>query len=172
MEPTAPTADRKLRGAKFFLDRLKEVRRHPRAEEFGFYLSALLGEARSVTWGLQNDLGKDHADARLAMWRAARPADLGFLDFMNEQRVDEVHRKGAAIETQGRSVQLGFAIQAPDGRFIPVESPFGPGTVAYGLAAEHYFEIDGQPVEVIAACERYITLLESIVEECKRCGNG
>jgi hypothetical protein len=161
MEPTAPTADRKLRGAKFFLDRLKEVRRHPRSEEFGFCLSAFLGEARSVTWGLQNDLGRDHVEARLAMWRAAHLTDLGFLDFMNERRVDEVHRKGAAIETHAKSVQFGFAIQAPDGRLIPIASPFGPGTVAYGLAAEHCFEIDGQPVEVIAACERYIAVLES-----------
>lgn len=172
MEPTAPTADRKLRGAEFFLERLKEVRSHPRSEEFGFYLSAFLGEARSVTWGLQNDLGKDHVDARLAMWRDAHLADLGFLDFMNEQRVDEVHRKGAAIETHGKSVQLGFAIQVPNGRIIPIESPFGPGTVAYGLAAEHCFEIDGQLVEVIAASERYIVLLKSIVEECMRGGSA
>lgn len=166
--PTDPTADRKLRGAKFFLERLKEVRRHPRSEEFGFYLSAFLGEARSVTWGLQNDFGKDHADARLAMWRTAHPADLGFLAFMNERRLDEVHRKGAAIETHGKSVELGFAVQAPDGRLVPVESPFGPGTAAYGLVPEHYFEIDDQRVEVIEACERYVALLESIVEEVKR----
>jgi hypothetical protein len=163
-----PTADFKLRSAKFFFGKLIETRRHPRSAEFGYYLSAFLNEARSVTLALQND-AKTRYEERFETWKATLSVqDQRLLGFMNSQRVEEFHRMGTVVETRSKSVQLGFAIRAPDGNVIPIESPFGPGTAAYGLAPEHHWEIEGQSVEVLQACERYMALLGDIVDEVRR----
>src|SRR5216683_287337 len=134
-----PTADFKLGSAKFFLDRLRECRRHPRSAEFGYYLSAFLNEGRSVTLALQND-AKERYDERFAEWRTGQTLEtLSVLQFMNDQRVEEFHQKGTKVATQGKSTKLGFAVQLPDGRFVGIPSLFGEGTAAYGLVPEHYW---------------------------------
>ena len=156
-----PVADRHLRAAEYFLDKLKEVRRTPRSGEFGHNLGAFLNAARSATIGLQND-NKPRYDERFPRWQAENRDDAAFLKAMNDKRVEEAKQKGSEVATTGESVKLGFSVQAPDGSFMPIPNLFGPETVAYGLSPKHQWNVDGQAVEVIASCERYLAVVKEI----------
>ncbi len=98
-----PRTRRKLDEAKFFLSHMP-LQSWPRTQDshdwdvFGFYLSAFVNAARSVTWVLQNE-NRQLYDRVHTGWDAERtPEDHDLFKFMNERRLDEVKRTGAEFQ--------------------------------------------------------------------------
>ena len=118
-----PETQRKLSEALFFFKLLYGQTQGPDydAEKFGYYLSAFLSAARSVTFVLQAE-DKDHYDALYSAWEAGlAEADLKLWRHVNDQRVAEVHRKGADVDTtwEWRPVRHVFGMS---GRAVPTSS--------------------------------------------------
>lgn len=150
-----PATQHKLAEAWFFLtEHLKawerpELKKRP--EVLKFYLSAFLSAARSVTFALQNE-AKDQYDSWFRSWLEGLPEeDKKVLRFMNEQRVSEVHQEGAVTIRKQTAV--------------PVKSHPGTQTWVWTYVDELYFEFEGAPLKVIDFCERYLLLLQRLVND-------
>ena len=97
-----PKTQKKLREAKFFLGRMSEALRSIKLEkeDFEFFLSAFLSAGRSVTFVLraeQADVYQQWYDG----WQKALDAEnRELLEFMNQQRIAEVHRRGADVQAE------------------------------------------------------------------------
>lgn len=163
--------ERKLREAQFFLRHLvaenrRAVRNEP--EAFGFYLSALLSAARSVTFALQYE-EKDKYDAWFPKWLENRsPDEQELLQFLKNQRNYEQKRGGAEVavvweyipltqirtESRGHPAYYGFHWFGPPG------TP--PPTVGIPV---HLFEASGGDREVTTACQRYVGSLTELVRD-------
>ncbi len=156
---------RKLREARFFLEHLRD-----RAGDFpldsenvGFFLSAFLSAARSVTLVLQVE-EKDKYDAVYPVWEATlADQDRGLLRYMNGQRVAEVHKVGAAVSSSVEYRKVSEMRVERGGRWrVIFTAPPGAPPPEMGFAA-HHFQVGDNLVEVRTACARYLELLEELV---------
>ena len=162
---------KKLRKAQFFLGNLGHESRVPgnEHEAFDHYLSAFLSAARSVTFALQIE-DKERYDRIFPKWQnnlANEERDM--LKHMNEQRVAEVHNKGAKTTVEWEMVPM---IEVRDTRNRPGNSIWGfhvyalPGTEPNKIGRQvHYFELGGTKVKVTETCNQYLDLLENLVRE-------
>ena len=99
---------KKLRKAQFFLGNLGHESRVPgnEHEAFDHYLSAFLSAARSVTFALQIK-DKERYDRIFPKWQNnLANEDRDMLKHMNEQRVAEVHNKGAKTTVEWEMVPM------------------------------------------------------------------
>jgi len=166
-----PETDRKLREAAFFL-RLLTIEEGSTVlndhDAFGFYLSAFLSAARSVTWVLQKEagVGQDIYDPWYTAWEARQSPDhRDLLTFMNKQRVAEIHKLGAtttsAIEMVAVStVSRGARPNHPAYGFT-WSSPPGVPEATVGIVT-YMFEQRGNVVQV---CSRYLGVLVELVRD-------
>jgi hypothetical protein len=160
---------KKLREARFFAQMLGKVNRQPglnEPEEFEFYLSGFLSAARAVTFTLQYE-AKDKYDAWSPAWFSSRgPEDQALLKDMITHR-NSVQKRGGAetdqdwvyipvtetrIRMENRHPSYGFHWYGP-----PETPPPTFGTLV--------FSFKGSGCEVISACEKYLTILDSLVRE-------
>jgi len=160
-----PHTQRKLREARFFLELLRD-----RAGDFpldsenvGFFLSAFLSAARSVTLVLQVE-EKDKYDAVYPAWEATlADQDRGLLRYMNGQRVAEVHKVGAAVASSVEYRKVSEMRVERGGRWrVIFTAPPGAPPPEMGFAV-HHFKVGDNLVDVRAACTRYLKLLEELV---------
>jgi hypothetical protein len=168
-----------LNEARFFLGHLREeaakgASTHP--VNFRYYLSALLSAARSVTFYLQNE-AKARYDAWFPRWRdGLPPEDRELLVYMNEQRRLEVHELGPETIMKRRAIPAelvpGVQVIGPPRHFSEAEIEaqrkrgFPPSaTGAWIMVPEWYFEVEGEPAQVIHLCERYVAILERFLRE-------
>jgi len=169
MEPAVPHTRRKLREARFFFDRLRDRASDLRldADEVGFYLSAFLSAARSVTLVLQVE-EKEFYDAWYDSWLAnLSPADQGVFKFMNAQRVLEVHLTGADVTStmEFRPVtQVERGTGGQPGYKVYWSGPPGTPPPEIGLPV-HQFRVGDDLVDVGGACRRYLSILEQLVRD-------
>src|SRR5262245_17410340 len=150
---------KKLREALYFFQQMSVVARRPAGdpEELMFLLSALLSAGRSITDALEN---RRHR-AWFTAWQESREtlgaglSNAELLEFLRVQRVAEVHRSGASVETRLQFVPF-TEIQTTN-RSHPA---FGIHVFG-GLDAEqrveigfhvHSVKLGGTPVEVAEAC--------------------
>ena len=83
---------RKLREADFFLQQCKLTLDQP--EILGYYLSAFISAARSVTFVLQVEIGKNH---EFKAWYSKKQEYMKndrIFSFFNSLRVETIHREG------------------------------------------------------------------------------
>jgi hypothetical protein len=167
-----PNTEKKLREAKFFLGYVSKAGRSPQLdrEDFDFYLSAFLSAARSVDWVLRCEQ-KSRRKSYIAWyekWQQNLTEDNRKLwDFMDTQRGDEVHKKGA--ETQGDVETVPLTLSDPDYRrdnITWMSSGWfdSPGTPPPEMELTvHYFKTEHK--KVVDTCKRYLALLEKLVQE-------
>jgi len=161
---------RKLREAQFFLGKLVQeggrvVRSDP--EAFGFYLSALLSAARSVTWALQFE-EKDKYDAWFPNWLARRPADdQEFLAFLKDQRNYEQKRGGAEVSVAWDYIPVSRVPTTNRSHPAYGFHWFGPPGTPEPLVGVpvHSFESASGDQDVVVACRRYVGLLSELVRD-------
>src|SRR5260370_34128161 len=104
----------------------------------GYFLSAFLSAARSVTWVLQVE-EKDKYDAVYPAWEAmVDDMDLGLLRYMNGQRVAEVHKAGAAVSSAVEYRKVSEVRVERDGHWqVLFTAPPGTPAPEMGFAAHH-----------------------------------
>jgi hypothetical protein len=163
-----PETQRKLNEALFFFKLLYGLTQGPDydQEEFGYYLSAFLSAARSVTWVLQVE-DKDHYDAWYPGWEGRlAEADHKLWRFMNDQRVAEVHQDGANLDTtlEWRPVRRVFGMPGRALAHSIIIAPPGSPPVQEGVPI-HRFRIGDSAVDVRDACATYLNLLKALVRE-------
>lgn len=169
--PELPKTRRKLREAEYFLGRLTEHERDARLgrEGFAFDLNAFLTAFRSVTMVWQHEDGSSY-DARFNAWKTnlAKP-DQDLLKFMNDQRVNVIHRDGTPdLQLEIEEFNFLFASssaspanQPPIGWLMTMMNGFETATI--GLR-RHYFVIGGKKIAVVDLCARGIELLKDLVQ--------
>jgi len=165
-----PLTERKLREAQFFLARLIEeskrrVRNEP--EAFEFFLSALLGAGRSVTWVLQHE-----AKARYDQWfpgwlNRLSDDDRELFQYLKGQRNLVQKEGGAEVAFEWSYIPLP---ELPTGKRMDPAIGFTwsamPGTEppAIGIPV-HSFSSESTGGTATEVCERYVKLLSKLVHE-------
>lgn len=164
------TAKKKIREATFFLRQLsKEAKTFTRNEPevFQFYLSAFLSAARSVTFAMQYE-EKQKYDAWFPQWFSERTEDeRNLMDFLKVQRNLEQKRGSTETSVSWEYIPVtDFRIhEGKDLRFKC--SWFGPpGTpIPHVGRPIHSFDLNCDVAEVTAVCNRYIDILNKLVQD-------
>ncbi len=171
--PLPPHTRRKSVEVTFFLAQMVAETQKPEGqhnwETFGYYFSAFLSAARSVTFVLQFE-DKDRYDRIFQPWHDALPQqDRDLWKTMNKFRVDEVHRTGVEVTPTTAFIPL---TEVRSGEFVPVTVDWqwltammqGGPTEGWGkVVLAPQFNVGGQPAEVIATCQRYAALLSDLL---------
>src|SRR5262249_49897874 len=158
----------RLRQARFFYEHLLNPRTSTKGdpETFGFYFSAFIQAARSVTWTLGNE-EPDKWKAWEPKWKANRSdKEKKLIDLTNELRIDEVHRGGATLTVDFEEVAIDALVEAilPDRRlhtaFLQAQRRRLPGAstqkTVRAVLPVHYLEnVEGKEV-VTDLCRRYL----------------
>ena len=177
-----PVACRKFREARFFLRHLvdgaqKAVPNEP--EAFGFYLSAFLSAARSVIFALQCEEKKTYNEWFPKFKASLSSEEKELLDFMNTQRVLEVHRLGSQTLTKEKAVPADLSHLFPPHQVMVhpslilseeqeqanLEAGLPSWARAWVYVSELYFEPKGEPVQVAKESERYAALIGRLLFE-------
>jgi hypothetical protein len=171
--------EKKLREAKFFLDKMieQEAKDFNHKEPFEFYFSAFLNAGRSVGYRLQHVLeaayGKDQGKARYLRWRkawekATLQAQQNLIKFMINTRDVEVHEGGSSPpveKTENR--ELGPGVHSFASATHTVAGPPGVFPLAIVPGPVWCFTIDGTERNATEACGEYLALLERMVADFK-----
>ncbi len=167
--PDIPQTRRKLREAEYFLRKVRRLGRSPGSvrEEFWYELSAFLSAARSVTFVLQAE-AKDEYDTWFKPWKAGLDEpDRVLLEVLNDQRVLEVHRTGAAMVSEVRYFGMNQLVldqpRHPAHRHY-VAAPPGVPEPQVGIV-EHHFWVGDAMASVVDTCATYWRLLARGVDD-------
>ena len=165
--------EKKLREARFFLEKMSEHERMAVAdkEPFDFYLSAFLNAGMTVRTSFHVRQNRTR-NAAITSWRrqwktSLNPKEGAFYDFMREDRVAEVHGSGSSrsVKTEDRELAFGTHKLA-SGTWDVMGSPqLAPSAVTNTPA--YYFTIAGTERKATDVCAEYLTLLERKVERFK-----
>jgi hypothetical protein len=165
--------EKKLREARFFLDKMSEHERMAVAdkEPFDFYLSAFLNAGMTVRTSFHVRQNRTR-NAAITSWRkqwktSLNPKEGDIYDFMREDRVAEVHGSGSSrsVKTEDRELGAGtykFASGTED-----VVGPPGVHPLAIISVPAYSFTIAGTERKATDVCAEYLTLLERMVERFK-----
>jgi hypothetical protein len=171
-----PATQRKLRHAQIAFQSLQAgAQAIPLdREECVRQLSDFLSKAYSVVDVLKTETGQVYRGWVNAWWGNCRADEQTLHDFMRKQRRAELHRLGAIVNLAQQEIpyeDYSLRIEARRPRRPPaadaMHMPFGP----FGLGRPTTVQIDilmlgGE--EVTAKCERYLGLLEQMVEDFGR----
>ncbi len=93
-------AEKKLREARFFLDRMREqeARASEEQEPFDFYLSAFLNAARTVQYRLVHEAARAGVSYKRwrERWEGGHQASAAVIRFFVRDRDLELHERGSA----------------------------------------------------------------------------
>ena len=171
-------AERKLREAKFFLDKMRaqECRAFGDKEPFDFYLSAFLNAGTSFRDEFHVRQDRNRNDA-IKAWRRAwedglSRDDNALYQFMGKDRNAEVHREGSARSVKTEEIPVGNIYSDASGT---VTSSSGT-LMAAGLGGmsgaairkpAYYFAIERSERKATDACAEYLALLEGMLAKYK-----
>ncbi len=161
---------KKLREARFFLQHLVLESQRLTLDEpeaFGYFLSAFLSAARSVTFAIQNEEKQKYDDWFPTWFDNLSESDSSLMNFLKTQRNVEQKQGGAEVDLEWQFVPITDLPLNSRGRRKHGLSWFGaPGTPPPRIGLpRHYFNLCGDKPEVLKACERYVTLLIKLVED-------
>lgn len=163
---------RKLREMGYFLRQLHNEAERTAGdfEQFLFNLSAFLAAGRSVTWVLQVE-DRTLYDKLFPRWTdSLPPEDRELLNFMNEKRVRELHKRGAKPKRGEEAIAVQSLYVDRFGRWeVFAPPPAIVGTSAPSAAILRpvwYFDVSGMQRKVTDVCNRYYELLRGLVQEC------
>jgi hypothetical protein len=158
--------EKKLREAKFFLNKMSEQERlaFGDKEPFDFYLSAFLSAARTVDYRLCHEQAATYKVWRKTWDASLTPTENGLIKFMVDDRNIEVHESGSShhMKMQGTKV-VGNMYSDKSGTLTTIAAPGTSPTVIYKPA--YNFTIAGTERKAAEACGEYLTLLEQMVTE-------
>jgi len=155
--PELPLAQKKLREARFFCDRL----RPSRGEEFDYYLSAFLSAARSTAFRVCFALGSWDA---VDKWKATRnAADVAFFDGMTTLRNAEIHNEGVPISTTQEAIAMPLPDAASNPAIYAALFQLGYFSSVKTYIDRRYVDLEKEHVEAVPACERLVSLLEDLL---------
>lgn len=158
----------KLAEAQFFYCKLAQA--HERLisgepEAFGFYLSAFISAARSVTFVLQAER-KTQYDTWFVDWMDALPEEQqSLLRNFNEQRVATVHKKGAAVTGKLEEISQSefFLAVAREGAQIQIWNGIPGAPVPAQYRATRSLVFGDTEVSAVQASAKYLALLSQLV---------
>lgn len=165
---TISATKKKLSEARFFFGHLStEGRPLAYGDHFDFYLSAFLSAGRSVTFALQGE-EKEAYDAWFSDWvqNFLSKDEQVLLDFMNDQRVSEIHLTGAETKISHTEIPMEQLMQEMSHRDWQMFTHTGiPGTRPPNQIGKvrTFPTLDNQ--DVVVACRRYLDLLIRLVSE-------
>jgi len=155
--PELPLAQKKLREARFFCDRLQSAR----GEEFDYYLSAFLSAARSAAFRVRFALGSWDATDK---WKATRSAaDGDFFDGMTALRKAEVHNEGAPISAEQVATPMPLPEASSNPAIYAALFQLGYFSSVKTYIDRHYVDLERERVEAVPACQRLAALLDDLL---------
>jgi len=169
--------EKKLREARHFLDKMRkqEKRAFGDKEPFDFLLSAFLNATTSARNAYHQQQDRKRNDA-IKAWKtgwenALSPAEKLLYNFMQKDRVAEVHKGGSSRDVKPDAIKVGVGDVYSDesGTLISMGSNI-PGSGMGGgfiIKPHYYFTIDGVERDVTAACAEYLALLDRMVTQFK-----
>jgi len=167
--PSIPESERKLREARFFLERMREraVTYVGDPEEFRYYLSAFLAAAASTEDILGKELSKSKRVLQDCYWKLSLEDSWCLCD-LREHRNDELHREGDYVRSEFRDVPVS---DAPRDRRHPAygmhdfSPPGTPATTIRGVF--WYLDAGGQREPVLEPCEGILGALDRLVSHVR-----
>ena len=157
----------KVKEAEFHLRQAQE--RYQEDEEFSYFLSAFLSAARSITFYMQKQYGKHSGFPEWYCIQQTKMVADEDLKYLNEARVEDVHRKpvhtGAA-----RAVRCGIgAILVKDGdeHLIETEVVAPEEIVESGNVTTSRYFVGRKDTEVIQFCIAQLSKLITLVARCE-----
>jgi hypothetical protein len=166
MKPLIENVEKKLREAKFFLNKMIEHDLEDK-EPFEFYLSAFLSAGRTVDYRLRYE-----QEAIYPTWRTAWDATLtqaqqDLIKYMVDERNDEVHRSGSSHTVGTENRELGPGVHTLASGTHTVAGPPGVSPLAIVPVPAWDFTIAGIERKATEACGEYLALLERMVADFK-----
>ena len=167
-----PATQKKLREARFFLERLRQRDRVslPAVDEFEFYLSAFLSAARSVTFALHAEEKEKYVAWQPTWPTILGPDDLALLVGMKQARNVAQKRGGVPVQVDWEFVPLTEAKRDEQGRPFYGFQWFGPVTAGLPKVGQpvHRFNLGKGEIEATSTCARYLDILERLVSDFVR----
>jgi hypothetical protein len=155
----------KLAEAEFFFHKLAHAEQGNEAAAFGFYLSAFLSAARSVSLVLQAE-EKERYDRWFEGWRTSLSVEeRSLLTNFNEQRVATVHRKGADVNYEQEAISTAdfFLAVSKQGAHIEIW-PGVPGTpLPTFYRPVRTFNFDNERQHVVESSREYLAVVSKLV---------
>jgi len=160
---------RRLRQARFFYEHLLNPRRSTMGdpEAFGFYFSAFIQAARSVTWTLDNEEPRKWK-AWEPTWKASLSTEeKKLLDVTNKFRIDEAKKGGTKLTMELEKVAVVALVEAiprnqTQRRQLPGAST--KKTIRAVLPVQYLEDEEGKKV-VTDLCRRYLEVLQKVVKD-------
>jgi len=165
---------RKLDEARFFYGRLVKERQRKtlmNPSAFGYYLSAFIQAARSVTWRLGNEESDKWKAWRPKWERTLSDEDKKLLRFTRKLRNAEVKQGGTdlVVELEEVEVRL-FMLSGADFDLERQHPAHGmssmPGVAQPKMVrSTYYFEHEDGKEEVTEMCKRYLDFLDKMLND-------
>jgi len=157
----------KIREAEYFLSMMNHVFEDDNT--FSYNLSAFLSAARSITWHMQEQYrGRQNFDEWYRQRQIKMSADPE-LHYLNKVRVEDVHRKPVLSGATRELTILATVILVKDGASVAEQAKEAepkPPTQSRQKTVRRWFPEFGQ-VDVMEFCEKQLTKLAKLVEECE-----
>lgn len=157
--------EKKVREARFFLRKMAERERlaFGEHEEFDYFLSAFLSAGRSVDYRLRHEQGAAYNEFRATWDSLLTPDERSLVRALIDDRNFEIHESGSQRVQRSTSIHVFGEYSDASGR-VQITAP--PGTPPAKIRRPAYFfTVDGRQLPAVAACERYLGLLERMVKE-------
>jgi hypothetical protein len=168
VKPLIENVEKKLREAKFFLNKMIEHERvaFKDKEPFEFYLSAFLSAGRTVDYRLLHEQKAIYPTWRTAWDATLTQAHQDLIKFMVDERNVEVHESGSShtVGTENREFEAGTHTLADGTMYVTGAPGFSQVTIP---TPAYYFPIDGIERKATEACGEYLRLLEQMVADFK-----
>jgi hypothetical protein len=150
--------EKKLREARFFLDKMIEHERmaFDDKEPFDFYLSAFLSGARTVDWRLCHEQTANYPNWRIGWNAKLSQAQQRLIKFMVDDRNVEVHESGSSRVVKTENRELGPGTYSLASGKIEVFGPPGVWPLAIIPVPTYNFTIDGTERKAVDACGEYL----------------
>jgi hypothetical protein len=135
---------------------------------FDFFLSAFLSAGRSLDYRLRH-ISAQYAPFR-AMWDTRLNAnEIELIKFLVDDRNLEVHEGGSTRQQAEVRIPVGGTYRDPSGTLTVHPGVFGTPPAEL-IKPTYYFDIGGNRLPVLDACDAYIRLLERLVADCHAAG--
>jgi len=153
--------EKKLREAKFFLNKMSEHERmaFKDQEPFDFYLSAFLSAARTLDYRLRHEQAAVYPTWRTAWDTTLTQAQQGLIKFMVDDRNVEVHESGSSRVVKTENRELGPGTHSFASGTMDIVGPPGVAPLAIIQTPAYNFTIEGTERKATDACEEYLALL-------------
>jgi hypothetical protein len=169
--------EKKLREARFFLDKMREQedRAFGDKERFDFYLSAFLSAARSIDYRLTHKHKGTYKHWR-GRWNTSNPEGDALIKFFMDDRNLEVHESGSDRDVKQESVPVRGYYSDKSGTLVAFSTPL-PLAVAHDVPPSerdavmykpaYFFTIKGRERKATDACAECLAWLERMVAQFK-----